>query len=199
MRASGIAALLSITVTAAGCDGSGATQPQPQAWKLSSGRTVWPLQVLRSAPDIDPPFLLLAYTTSAGMRDTLVLRDEAHEVWPRFAPLVQREGYSKAVLQANAKNPYFRFSLPFLLWFQIQHRFTFVLNRQSDGTWRMMGDRVPLIVVTDSTARPFGLDTSFPSRFRAGCKFAPLALRPSGATPQCPPRSVLAVPDSGRR
>ena len=184
-RATRVVALLSAVAIAAGCNGGTASPKPAEDWKLSSGRTVRPLQVLRSLPDIDPPFLLLAYATSLDLRDTLALRDEAHAVWPRFLPLVRHAGVSKAVLQANASS--FRINLPFMSWFQTQRRFTFVLNRQLDGTWQILGDTASLTG---------GVDTTFPS-FGSKCKFAPLAPRPLGAAPRCPKRSILARPDSG--
>jgi hypothetical protein len=133
---------------------------------------------------MNPPFLLLAYATSLSVRDTLALREEARAVWPNFLPLVRRARVSKAVLQANAR-PFFLVRLPFLGWFHEPNQFTFVLNRQFDGTWRIAGDTVSL---------SGGRDTAFPS-FGAKCTIPPLAPRPSG-TPPCVKRSILARPDS---
>jgi hypothetical protein len=185
MRVPGAFALLGAIAIAGSCSGGTAKPIQSEQWKLPTGRTVRPLQVLRSLPDIDPPFLLLAYATSLSVRDTLALREEAREVWPRFLPLVRRSGVAKAVLQAKV-SPWFIVRLPFLNWFQVQHQFTFVLNRQLNGTWQIMGDTVSL--------SGGGVDTAFTS-FGARCTIAPLA-RPQSGAPPCVKRSLLARPDS---
>jgi len=185
MRVPGAFALLGVIAIGGSCSGSTAKPIQSEQWKLPTGRTVRPLKVSRSLPDIDPPFLLLAYATSLSVRDTLALREEARAVWPEFLPLVRRSGVSKAVLQANA-SPFFIISLPFLGWFHLQGQFTFVLNRQLNGTWQILGDTVSL--------SGGGRDTAFPS-FGARCTIAPLAPRQSGAPP-CVKRSILARPDS---
>jgi hypothetical protein len=185
MRVPGAFALLGAIAIAASCSGSPAQPIQSEQWKLPTGRTVRPLKVLRSLPDVDPPFLLLAYATSLSVRDTLALREEARAVWPEFLPLVRRARVSKAVLQPNAR-PFFLVSLPFLGWFHVPNQFTFVLNRQFDGTWRISGDTVSL----SGGVR----DTTFPS-FGARCTIAPLAPRQSGAPP-CVKHSILGRPDS---
>lgn len=126
-----------------------------------------PLRIQRSAPGIDPAFLLLAYSTSLSLHDTLGLREEAREVWARFHPLVQRAGVFQAVLQANARSV-FRVNLPLAAWFQVQRQFTFVANRQDDGTWLISGDTVPLPGAGGAVLNPY------PKRR----EFAPLAPRP---------------------
>jgi hypothetical protein len=185
MRVPGAFALLGALAIAGRCSERTAKPIQSEQWKLPTGRTVRPLKVWRSSPDIDPPFLLLAYATSLSVRDTLALREEARAVWPQFLPLVRRSGVSKAMLQANAR-PFFLLRLPFLGWFHLPNQFTFVLNRQLDGTWRISGDTVSL--------SGGGIGTAFPS-FGAKCTIAPLAPRQSG-TPPCVKRSILARPDS---
>jgi hypothetical protein len=185
MRVHEVFTLLGAVAIAGSCGGSTANPKQPVDWKLPTGRTVRPLRVLRSSPDIDPPFLLLAYATSLSVRDTLALREEARAVWPQFLPLVRRSGVSKAALQANAR-PFFLLRLPFLGWFHLPNQSTFILNRQLDGTWRILGDTVSL--------SGGGIETTFPS-FGARCTIAPLTPRQSGAPP-CVKRSILARPDS---
>lgn len=60
MRVPRAFALLGAIAIAGSCSGGTAKPIQSEQWKLPTGRTVRPLQVLRSLPDIDPPFLLLA-------------------------------------------------------------------------------------------------------------------------------------------
>jgi len=183
MREFGVLAVLVTAATCTGCNRPTSGARPLNDWKLATGRSVRPLQVQTSAPDVVPPFILLAYATSVDLRDTFALRKEAYAVWPRFLPYVRRAVVSKAVLQAN-ESP-FAVTLPFLTWSRTQRRFTFVLNQQPDGSWRMLGDSVALSGGGDSAFSSFG----------PKCSIAPLASRQSGAPP-CVKRSILALPDS---
>jgi len=182
-RRSVVIAALAVATGVGGCSNRGGASERLNEWKLASGRAVRPIQVQRSSPEIDPPFLLLAYATSVDLDDTVALRKEAYAVWPRFLPIVRHAAVSKAVLQANGSP--FRVTLPFLAWIGRQRRFTFVLNKDPDGTWRVSGDTVAL---------SGGSDTTF-SLFGTKCKIAPLGPRQLGA-PRCIRPSILALPDS---
>lgn len=138
----GLVAVVCVLVCGAAitsCKERTAERKAPQDWVLPSGRRVQPLAILRSEPDVDPQFLLLAYRTSLDITDTLALRDEAVEVWPRFVPLVERAGLWKAGLQVNAKPWTIPLPIPTFM-FRGQRRFTFVVYRDPDATWHMLGD-----------------------------------------------------------
>jgi hypothetical protein len=70
---------------------------------VSPGDTVQAVAIRRSAPDAEPPFLMLVYRTSLSLGDTIALRDEATALRPRFLPMVKRAGVWKAVLQGNGE------------------------------------------------------------------------------------------------
>jgi hypothetical protein len=89
--------------------------------------------MLRSAPNVEPPFLVRGYRTSLNLGDSLALRDEATAFWPRFLPMVKRAGVWKAVVQANGEAVH-------IGGFFYQRRYTFIVLRDTHDQWYFRGD-----------------------------------------------------------
>jgi hypothetical protein len=89
----------------------------------------------------EKPVLRLRYETKLPLADTVALKNEARDLWPRFREDVDRGSYVNAAFLADAPptGPCFR------------HRglcfyksYGFLARKHDDGRWYFDGDSVPL-------------------------------------------------------
>ena len=89
-----------------GCAGQKNSASSGTALDLGDGRQVKVLDLMRLSVANRPSerILLLNYETSIDPQSANVqaLHNEALEVWDRFRPEVERQGYTEAALRANA-------------------------------------------------------------------------------------------------
>ena len=78
----------------------------------------------------DQPAWMLKYETKTPVDNVPELRQEAIEIWEQYKSTVERAGMSAAILSANEPT-----SNTFI---SKTSGFNFVVQKQPDGTWKML-------------------------------------------------------------
>jgi hypothetical protein len=75
---------------------------------------------------------MLKYQTNKPINDTDALRKEAEEIWEKFRPQVERQGFRNAVLSANDRPKGFILTS--------NSTYNFVFDQKPDGSWHCSFD-----------------------------------------------------------
>jgi hypothetical protein len=86
------------------------------------------------------PALQLEYAPPFSVHDTVEVRRLGREIWPAFAPYVEKVGLDAAILTAT--NMTRRGTSQ--AWTARMQSFGLIAHRDSVGVWRFQGDPVPL-------------------------------------------------------
>lgn len=124
---------------------SGCTRPKEDVryLVLPSGDSVRVLLVAqRDFSDGSPSALQLVYRPEEAEGDTLVLRQQAKEVWTAFRPTVERQRLTAAVLTADIPGRAAGAGSA-RVWTGTQYGF--VVRRDPGGQWRFDGDTASLL------------------------------------------------------
>jgi hypothetical protein len=118
---------LFLILSLSGCSGT-----KTQETRLYSGSSVEILSITAMHFSNGPPSLMLKYQTRKSIQDTDALRKEAGEVWDKFRPQVEKQGFRNAVLSANDS--------PKGLILTSTSTYNFVFDQRSDGSWHCSFD-----------------------------------------------------------
>lgn len=129
----------------------GSYERETKTITLSSGATMkvyrikyWTFQ------DGSAPALQLEYEPPFSVADTNAVRRAARELWPSFAPYVEANGLSSAIITAT--NLQWKGIWP-VAWSAHTRSFTIILMRDSAGEWYADGDTVRF-PAADLSSRP---------------------------------------------
>jgi hypothetical protein len=109
--------------------------------------------------------LQLEYEPPFSIADRAAVAQEAHHVWPFFAPYVEAKGVQSAILTAT--NLRWKGWWP-VVWSTRMRHFGIILRRDDKGVWWAEGDTlafpaadpsgVPRITESDGSPVPFNTD-----------------------------------------
>ncbi len=102
--------------------------------------------------DGSPPATQLEFEPPFDVEDTSAVKRYAREVWPSFAPYVDRMGTPGAILTATN----LRVKRQLFTWTSTTRHYGLVLHRGEDGRWRVEGDSVPFPDAAQSVGVPKG-------------------------------------------
>jgi hypothetical protein len=109
--------------------------------RLTSGETFTVYRVKHwTFRDGAPPALQLEYEPPFSVQDTAGLRRLARQIWPAFAPYVEKLGLASAILTATNLEKHGNS----LVHTERIRSFGLIARRDSAGVWRLERDPVPL-------------------------------------------------------
>jgi hypothetical protein len=124
-----------------------------------------------SFADGTPPALQLEYEPPFSVDDTVAARREAVHLWPAFAPYLEANGLTCAIVTATNLRRSIRLLSWLPAWLPLTtsyfHSFGLVAAKGPDGAWRFEGFTDPL-PPADSTVPRIQLSTGEPLTFDLG-------------------------------
>ncbi|HEY9125609.1 MAG TPA: hypothetical protein VIM62_00700 [Acidobacteriaceae bacterium] len=123
---------LVLSMSVCSCSRANTQTVKTPSIKLPSGGAVEVLGIVAIHFTNGPPALMLKYQTTKAIDDKTELREEAGEVWDKFRPQVEKQGYKNAILSAN--------DAPTGFIFTSNSTYNFVFDQRPDGSWHCSFD-----------------------------------------------------------